>query len=428
MWRIVALAAIAVSACDKSAVAPTTPEVPADEVREVVAPLLSNTLESSPLMALKSCGTRVEYHLTNIRYTAGTVTVYNDASRLYITYQISEKDWFITDTRLAVARSYAAVPQDNRHLPLPWSFPYAGKHEPPTKSVTYSFALSELGVGGGDNIVIAAMAGVVRPKTKSQWEWMVMWGIGKIGGESLETIYNYTITGCAAPPPHPTTTGGVVTLTFDDGWATTYTTAYHALKEFGFKGNVAVNPDPIDGKWDGYMTLAQLQELDKAGWSIVSHTLSHRDLVTLSDAELDRELKDSQAWVVKNGFGPSDVFIVPFHSWGPRERAVVEKYYRLARGYTVNQFVPALFQKVPIGNPYDLTGYESEFAPFTTADGRALTMEYVKRAVKEGEFIDLFFHKITPELLPGFRQLMTELVAYKSNIRTWAQISAAPRP
>lgn len=384
-------------------------------------------------MALQSCGARVEYKLTNIRHTAGTVTVYNDASRLYVTYQVTEKDWFISDTRLAVSQSYAGIPQDNRHMPMPWSFPNAGEHTPPTKSVTYSFALSELGVKGGDNVVIAAMAGVVHPKHKrydGPWEWMVMWGIGNVSGRSLETLHNYTITGCAAPPPPPTSTGGIFTLTFDDGWLTTYETAYPILKKLGFKGNVAVNANPIDSNWVGYMTLPQLKELDAAGWSIVSHSLSHRDLTTLSDSELERELRDSKAWLVKNNFGPTDVFVVPFHRWGERERAMVQKYYSRARGYTVDQFVPALFQKYPVTaqHAYDLTGFESEFAPFTTAEGRALTVDYVKRAVTQGEFVDLFFHQITPELKPGFEALMNDLVPFKASLRTWGQFSVAPTP
>jgi len=396
------------------------------------APVLSNVRESSPVMALASCGNKVEYRLTNIRHTAGKVTVYNDASRLYVTYDVTEPDWWISNTRLAVEKTYASVPQDNKGIPLPWSFPNVGEHTPPVKSVTYSFALAELGVGAGDHIVVAAMAGVVHPKRaghyEGRWEWMVMWGVGNVSGRRAQPIYNYTITDCGPPPPPPTATGGIITLTFDDGWLTTYTNVFPVLKELGLKGNVAVNPDPIDGNWDGYMTLAMLKELRDAGWSVVSHSLSHRDLTTLSDAELDRELKDSKAWVENNGFGPSDVFIVPFHRWGERERNAIARYYVRARGFTVNQFVPPLFQKVPVTHPLDLSGYESEFAPFSTEEGRQLTMDYVERAVRESEFIDLFFHQITPEQVPAFKQLMTDLLTYKANVRTWGEFSAAPVP
>ena len=421
------------AACGDGITEPNPDELPAAETRDVAAPVVATTRESNPLIALATCGAATEYKLTNLRHTPGTVTVTNDATNLYITYQITKDDWFISDTRLAVAKTYAAIPQDHKRRPLPWSFPYAGEHEPVVKSVTYSIKLSELGVGGGDNVVVAAMAGVVHPKTRSYsgpWEWLVMWGLGNIAGRSLETIHNYTITPCAPPPTPGPSTGGIVTITFDDGWLNTYTTAYPVLRELGLKGNIAVNPDPIDQSWIGYMTMANLRELHGAGWSIVSHSLSHRDLTTLTDAELHRELRDSKAWIERNGFGPSDVFVVPFHRWDTRERNAIAQYYARARGYTVNQFVPARFVKVPVSaaEGLNLTGYESEFAPYTTPEGRAQTLEYVERAVREGEFIDLFFHQITAEQLPAFRTLMQELVKYKSSIKTWKDFSVSMTP
>lgn len=383
-------------------------------------------------MSLAACGSSATFKLTDLRQDIGTVTVANDASMLYVTYAITANDWFISDTRLAVAKTYAKIPQNNKKVPLPWSFPYSGVHTPVVRSATYALKLSELNVAAGENVVIAAMAGVVHPKTSrydGPWEWLVMWGIGNISGQSVETIYNYTIGGCAGgPPPAPVASGGIFTITFDDGWKTTFANAYPVLRDVGLKGNVAVNPQPIDGGWSDYMTLANLNTLKGAGWSIVSHSVTHRDLTTLSAADLDRELADSKAWLQKNGFGPTDVFIVPFHSWGTRERSAIQKYYTRVRGYTVNQFVPAMFAEYPITRPMDLTGYEPEFAPFTTAEGRAQTVEYVKRAVQEGEFVDLFFHRVTPEQLPAFRQLMTDLVQFKANLRTWGEFSAAPQP
>jgi hypothetical protein len=55
-------------------------------------------------------------------------------------------------------------------------------------------------------------------------------------------------------------------------------------------------------------------------------------------------------------------------------------------------------------------------------------MAYVRRAVEQGEVIDLFFHQITTEQLPAFRTLMMQLSTYKANLRTWGQFTAAPVP
>jgi peptidoglycan/xylan/chitin deacetylase (PgdA/CDA1 family) len=382
-------------------------------------------------MSLKSCSAPTVYKLTNIRHTPGTVTVTNDASNLYVNYQITRDHWFISDTRLAVAKKYEEIPQDHRGRPLPWSFPHIGEHEPVVTSVTYALSLSELGVKAGDKVVVAAMAGVVHPKHgryDGPWEWMVVWGIGNISGRSIETIHNYTITNCGEPEPTPPTTGGIFTLTFDDGWLTTRTNVFPVLRDLGLKGNVAVNSEPIDGGWSGYMSLGQLRDLHNAGWSIVSHSVTHRDLTTLSNDELHTELRESKAWLQRHGFGPTDVFIVPFHRWGERERAAIQQYYSRARGFSANQFMPPMLVKYPVTQPYDITGYEPEFAPFTTAEGREQTLALVRRAIEQGEVIDLFFHQITTEQLPAFRTLMMSLAQYKANLRTWGEYSAAPTP
>src|SRR5205085_484294 len=147
-------------------------------------------------------------------------------------------------------------------------------------------------------IVIAAWAGVVHPKNagdyEGPWVWTTLWGIGNISGKKYDTIHNYTVQACAnqppPPPPPPVPTGGgVITITFDDGFNTTYQNVNPVLRDLGLRGSVAVNPTPIDEGWGDYMTLAQVKELHAAGWSVVSHSMTHRDLTTLSAAELDKE-------------------------------------------------------------------------------------------------------------------------------------------
>lgn len=428
---VTAVAAALTGGCSDNGTAPETElppaqtELPARETRVIAAPVLPNVTASEPLIA--ACGPRVDYALTDVRRTIGKVSVMNDTTTLYVTYTVTQKDWFISDTRLAVAKTYLGIPQDSRRVPLPWSFPHAGEHEPVITSHTYALSLSQLGVGAGDRVVVAAMAGVVHPTTdryEGPWEWLVMWGLGNIKGDSFETVHNYTVAACAnQPPPPPPPATGAITITFDDGWEDTHTNAFPVLRELGLAGNVAVNPDAVDGGWATYMTLGQLKDLHAAGWNIVSHSLSHRDLTTLADAELHRELRDSKAWIERNGFGPATTFIVPFHSWGPRELAAIRQYYARARGYSVTQFVPARFTRLPITtSPYEIFGFEPEFAPFTTAAGRAATMEIVERAVMEGEHVDIFFHHITDAQVPAFRELMQQIAQYRANVRTWGQL------
>lgn len=402
---------------------PTGPQVEAEH-RSVARPSLSQVYNSAPALAL--CGPEVKYRLWAGRYFPGTVSVSNDAQNLYVTYAVQGEEWFITDTRLSVTRTVATIPVDSRKLPNPWAFPFSGVHQPAVKAFTYSVPLAKIGVRGGDPVVVAAMAGVVHPKTSDwsgEWEWISGWGIGNVSGTKIENVTNYRVAACPnAPPPPPPSPAGAITITFDDGWLDTYTNAFPVLQQAGIRANVAVNPTPVDEQWVGYMNLTQLRALHNAGWAVVSHSMTHRDLVTLSEAELLREVRDSRAWIERNGFRGSHVFVVPFHSWGARERALIQQHYRAARGYSVNQFTPGRMVKWPIASPFDLTGYEPEFAPFTTADGREITRDYLERAVKEGEFVDIFFHNIRETDVAAFRELVEILAEFEPYIKTYDEI------
>ena len=73
----------------------------------------------------------------------------------------------------------------------------------------------------------------------------------------------------------------------------------------------------------GRLTPAMLDELHGAGWSIVSHTLAHDSLPSLTPAELDHDLRTSQQWIIDRGYLGWNVFVAPYHAYGPAERAAV---------------------------------------------------------------------------------------------------------
>jgi hypothetical protein len=430
-WLPLALAGLFAAGCRENAVVEPGPDgsLPAAQTKTIPAPTLSSLRATAPTNTAV-CGAGTNWVLSDGKRTVGSVKVNNDATNIYVTYAVPTQHWWLSDSRIAVAKTAAAIPNDGAGHPSPWDFALGTSHEPPITSFTYTVSLASVGVTAGQTAYVAAFAGVVHPVVESNydgdWEWIVMWGL--TSQTSLETIHPYTVAACAGqtpppPPPPPPTAGGIITITFDDGWKTTVTNAYPVLRDLGLKGNIAVNPTPIDEGWSSYMTLADLNTLWGAGWSIVSHTMDHADLTTLSPAAMEAEIRDSKAWVVAHNFGPASVFIVPFHSWGTRERTVIQKYHTYTRGHTIDEFWPELFQPVPITKPMDLTAFEPEFAPYKTADGRALTMSKVKYAVDNGYFLDLMFHKIPTDQVTNFRTLMTQVAAYKANIRTWKEVA-----
>ena len=86
-----------------------------------------------------------------------------------------------------------------------------------------------------------------------------------------------------------------VILTFDDGYADFYTTAYPVLAQHDFKAVSYVVPGLLGRQ--GYMTPGQVLELDRDGVQIASHTWSHRDLTTLAPDQLKSELDGSRAFL-----------------------------------------------------------------------------------------------------------------------------------
>lgn len=77
-------------------------------------------------------------------------------------------------------------------------------------------------------------------------------------------------------------------LSFDDGPSGVFTHAYPYMAARGIKGTSYTVTDLIGTA--GYMTVANLQTLDGAGWAIANHSKSHPNLTTLNLAQQEAEL------------------------------------------------------------------------------------------------------------------------------------------
>jgi hypothetical protein len=190
---------------------------------------------------------------------------------------------------------------------------------------------------------------------------------------------------------------GAITVTFDDGFIDADTLAFPVIQALGLRANVAPNPAQVG--FPSYVPKSRLDVMHAAGWSIVSHTMTQDSLTTTTAGELDWELRAAQEWIDAQGYNGSNVFIVPYHDWGARERVAIGTYYEATRGTSATQVFPdtVLVSWRP-SNPYDLTGFEADDLPYTTLDGRNLLRTLLQRTVDEGAFIDLFFHGLDNNL------------------------------
>jgi hypothetical protein len=59
----------------------------------------------------------------------GDVYVWNNGTYLYVTYEISDTRWCMTETHLHVAMSLGDIPQTNKGNPIPGRFHYKGLFE-----------------------------------------------------------------------------------------------------------------------------------------------------------------------------------------------------------------------------------------------------------------------------------------------------------
>lgn len=131
--------------------------------------------------------------------------------------------------------------------------------------------------------------------------------------------------------------GGLVGLTFDDGFADFATAAVPTLQRFGCTATVYVLADRLGGhnEWDAdapakaLMTAEEIREVAAAGMEIGSHGLRHVHLPGLSPELLAHEVEHSRA--VLRGLVDQEVagFAYPYGQAGGREIEAVR-----TAGYT----------------------------------------------------------------------------------------------
>ena len=103
------------------------------------------------------CEDQVEPLCAGQTMDLGTVTVSNDDVNLYITFEIQDPDWYLTETHVAVAETLDGIPQTRKGNPIPGQFPYScGTLAPFQTSCTVAVPLRDW--CSEDALVVAAHA------------------------------------------------------------------------------------------------------------------------------------------------------------------------------------------------------------------------------------------------------------------------------
>lgn len=183
----------------------------------------------------------------------------------------------------------ASLPEDGPTVHVPILMYHYVDDEPPAEMGPYADSLT-----------------VRTPEFEAQAAYIESQGIRAIGFPEL-----YLALAGTAPLSGPS-----VILTFDDGGADLYTKAFPILKKHKLTATFFIITDEI-GK-PGYLTWEQIVEMKEAGMSIESHTKTHPDLPSASDAQLQAELVESSQAIEKYTGQASIVLSYPAGSYDDR--------------------------------------------------------------------------------------------------------------
>jgi peptidoglycan/xylan/chitin deacetylase (PgdA/CDA1 family) len=125
----------------------------------------------------------------------------------------------------------------------------------------------------------------------------------------------------------------MISVTFDDGWASQSNNALPILNKYGIPATMYIYTAAI-GDVPNYMTQDQIKAFANRGDEIASHTVTHVDLTapTTTPAQVTDELSRSKA-TLQQMFGPSAAvdFASPYGASNEATTAAVKSYYATQR-------------------------------------------------------------------------------------------------
>ena len=129
----------------------------------------------------------------------------------------------------------------------------------------------------------------------------------------------------AAPPKY-------VLLHFDDGYKSIYNKGRPIFEKYDIKTTQYIICGYV-GKSTTYMTWDNVETLIEDDHSIQSHTMTHPHLPTLTDSQLDYQLKECKS-ILQDHDADVTTLGIPFNDGEDDERVVkaISKYYESAKG------------------------------------------------------------------------------------------------
>lgn len=187
----------------------------------------------------------------------------------------------------------------------------------------------------------------------------------------------------------------IVSLTFDDGWASHYDEARPILDRHGMRGTFFINSALVGTK--GRITWEQLGEMAAEGHEIGGHTLDHADLTALDEAEARRQICEDRDALLAHGFAARS-FAYPRGAFDAVTTSLVRECgyssARAAYGLRNLDQPPGdrrpLVERLPLRDPYRILTPCCLWS--TTGLERLVT--YIEAAERRGGWVPLVFHRV----------------------------------
>jgi peptidoglycan/xylan/chitin deacetylase (PgdA/CDA1 family) len=135
----------------------------------------------------------------------------------------------------------------------------------------------------------------------AQMEWLKQTGYHAV---SAQQVFDGLELG-APLPAKP------VMITFDDGYRDVLVKALPTLIRLHMPATAFVITDRISGPDPSFLTWSELRRLEQSGVAIGSHTVTHANLTSLSDAQALGELRDSRTALERHLGHPVQWFSYP---------------------------------------------------------------------------------------------------------------------
>ena len=178
---------------------------------------------------------------------------------------------------------------------------------------------------------------------------------------------------------------GLVSITFDDTWTNDGRTLF-TLAEHGFVVDLFAATDIV--ALDTENGIEGVRDLLAAGHGLGSHSVTHRDLTTLTTAELEAELVDSKADIAATFDRQATAFASPFGIYNTPVLDLIARHYDLHRTTNAGFNTPTNLDplRIKVQNVRDTT----------TADQ---VQAWTEAARDRGWWLVLVYHDVTDE--PG---------------------------